>query len=149
MSLIHFTTMIDITVNIIAATPVTQFTLFTRSGFRTSNIAFAAGIVAETMKTQHKKRRAHPEKNPVVLPNIFVTQANVVQALASSLFRWINAQAIPNIIIPQARILAGDKTPAIPIIVNAVASIEYAGAVPAIPIIRDSTVPRELALSCF
>jgi hypothetical protein len=61
--------------------------------------------------------------------------------------RWINAHAIPNIISPDTRILAGENTLAIPMIVNAVASMEKAGAVPAIPITRDSKVQREFLRS--
>lgn len=147
MSLIHFTTTRETRVRRVIAIPVTQSTLFTSSGASTRRIAFAAGTVAETINIQQRKRSAHPAKNPAVFPKIRETHANEVPALCSSLFRWINAQAIPNMISPDTRILAGEKTHAIPIIVNAVASIENAGAVPAIPIIRDSTVPREFLRS--
>lgn len=53
-----------------AATLVTQSTLFTNSGRNTSKMAFAAGIVAETMNIQQSMRSAQPAKNPVVFPKI-------------------------------------------------------------------------------
>ena len=129
------------------ATHVTHPTSFTRSGARTRRIAFAAGTVADTMNIQQRIRSDHPAKNPAVLPNIRVTQVNDVPAFGSIRLRWINAQAIPNMMSPEMRILAGEYIPAIPMIVKAVASMENAGAVPAIPMMRDSIVPSAFFLS--
>jgi hypothetical protein len=123
------------------------------SGLKISNVAFAAGMTAETIKIQHSTRSAQPAKKPKVLPKIILTHAYDVPACGALLLRLINANAIPNIMRPHTRTLAGERRPAVAIIVEVVISMLYAGAVPAIPMTIESTRPRELDArdldSCF
>ena len=114
-----------------------------------SNVAFAAGITAETMKIQHSTSNAQPAKKPKVLPKIMLTHAYDVPACGTLLLRLINEKAIPNITRPHTRTLAGERRPAVAMIVEVVISMLYAGAVPAIPITIESTRPSELDARVF
>src|SRR5574337_1032170 len=135
------------TVSHSAASSVTQWTLFISCGANTSSVALAAGIIADTMNTQHNTSSDQPAKKPSVRPNTIATHAYEVPALASARFMWMNANAMPNMIRPQASTLAGDSTPAVAMIVDVVISMLYAGAVPATPITTDSDRPKAPASS--
>ena len=115
-----FTTTALMNVSQRAAIAVTQFTLFMSSGLNTRSVAFAAGTIAETMKIQHSTRSDHPAKNPVVFPNTILTQANDVPAFGATLFKLIKANAIPNIMSPHTRMLAGEKIPVVATMVEVV-----------------------------
>src|SRR5689334_5860504 len=101
-----------------AASSVTQWTLFMCCGAKMSSVALAAGIMAETMNTQHSTSNAQPAKKPSKRPNTMQTQEYDVPALASARLRWMNAKAMPNMMSPQVSTLAGDSTPAVATIVE-------------------------------
>jgi hypothetical protein len=107
------------------------------------SVALAAGTIAETMNIQQSTRSDHPAKKPAVLPKTILTHAYEVPAFGDILFKLIKESAIPNMMRPQTRILAGERRPAMAMMVEVVISMLYAGAVPAIPIIVDSTSPKE------
>ena len=48
---------------------------------------------------------------------------SIASALASALLRLMKAKAMPNMISPQARMLAGDSTPAVAMMVEVVISM--------------------------
>ncbi len=125
-----------------AAIAVTQFTLFMRSGLSMRSVALAAGTIADTIKIQQSTKSAQPAKNPAVFPKIILTHEYEVPAFAEILLRLINANVIPNIIIPHTKIVAGESRPAVATSVEVVISILYAGAVPAIHMTMDSQIPR-------
>src|SRR5262245_34002346 len=106
-----------------AATMVTQFTLFIRSGLRINRVALAAGIMADTINTQQSTSSAHPAKKPGMRPRTMDTHAYEVPALAMARFRWMKANVMPNIASPQTRMLAGASVPAVPISVEVVISM--------------------------
>ena len=58
-------------------------------------------------------------KKPGTRPKMELTQAYDVPALASTRLRWMNANAMPNMINPHTRTLAGANTPVVAMMVEA------------------------------
>lgn len=88
-----------------------------------SSVAFAAGIMADTMNTQHSTSSAQPAKKPSARPNTMLTHEYEVPALARARFMLMNAYAMPNMMSPHTRMLAGDCVPAVPMMVEVVISM--------------------------
>jgi hypothetical protein len=75
VSLMPLTTTALTKVSHSAATIVTKWTLFISCGRKIRSVALAAGIMTDTMNTQHSASRVQPAKNPSARPNTVLTQA--------------------------------------------------------------------------